>query len=592
MRTLLIIPLAVILLVTGLLSSMLAGQAITGYRNGVTATQDVERLRLLLSAQVKLSIERIATNAALTVERPMPALFAAQLEQARAASSLVIDAAIAFARDNAVRGVARNKSVSEIEAIDTALRQARASADNLLALDRPARSYQAIRDATEAMIDIVPRFEAPVLEAVIDTTATDPELAGLLNVARLAINLREASGRIASLFIAHLVARVPFNDADVARVRTLQGVATELDRMIAEGLQIAGAGDHARSLAAQMHDAYHGQIVGLLDSLMGDKGAGTSAAFLPADFTVQYLHWSGSIVALWEGVLAEATFRVNEDQVARVQGLRWAVASIGAVFVAVVVTLLLLHHYVVVPVSRLGSSLLRIASGERTAELASMQGPREIKALADAVETLRRAALVADATESRDRLAAQQRASLLSQTLAIAQSVCDPAHLLTTIGERLVTHLSAAGLELADTDDGLSPTVENVAQIVRDSTAVMRDTTDLADLAMNALHEVRLDGHLGAAQEVAVRLSALQAVVDERDAAVRRFSRPVLAALNELADSNRGDPDARHGADSLLMQPFQDVQDMVATIARMRDAMLRAHDALQKVATEETKAAA
>jgi hypothetical protein len=240
----------------------------------------------------------------------------------------------------------------------------------------------------------------------------------------------------------------------------------------------------------------------------------------------------------------------------------------------------------------LGGSLVRIASGERTAELPSIRRPREIATLAEAVEALRRAALVADATESRDRLAAQQRAGLLHQALAIAHSVREPAHELAEIAERLLAHLAVAGLEMADTAAALSPALDVVADLVRGSLAAMRETTALADAAVEALHEVALDGHLGAAQEVAVRLAALQSVVDERDTVVKRFSQPVLAALTGMAAARRGDRGACPGVDDLLRGPFQDVQEVVATIARMRDAVIRANDALQKVASEEVKAAA
>jgi hypothetical protein len=81
-------------------------------------------------------------------------------------------------------------------------------------------------------------------------------------------------------------------------------------------------------------------------------------------------------------------------------------------------------------------------------------------------------------------------------------------------------------------------------------------------------------------------------VVEQDRSVVKQFSQPVLSALTGLAAANRMDPAAPEGIDDLLDASFRDVQDVVATIAHMRDAVGRANEGLRDVGADDARAAA
>jgi hypothetical protein len=585
-----VLPLTVILLVTGLLAGMLASQAVTGYRNGQIAAEEVRYLSLLLSAQVRLIAERVATNRALAAERPMPEALAVRLAEARRESSRLLDAAKHFTPDGRGQDAGRDGPAA-VDAIITALEQDRIRIDNVLSADRGSRSYGAIRAITEATYGVVARFADPVLEAVVDTSAIDPELAGLLNAASLAIDLRETAGRIAIVFIAHMSAQQAFDAADVAEVRVLQGRVTELDRQLGKGLQIAGATHQVAPLVATMRRIYRDQTLVFLDEQIEAGARDGHYALSEAEFSQRYLNWSNTIIAVWEEVLREATARVDNDQEARLIRLCWTIGAIAAVLACVVATLVTLHRYVVVPMTRLGGSMLRIASGERTEEQLSIRGPREVTALAAAVEIFRRAAVVADATETRERLAMRQRSDLVRQALEAARTMREPSQKIEETAVRLALDLDAAGAEIATTGIETSSHLASAALAVRAGFATMRDLTAADDHALEALDEVNTDGRLGASRELADHLEVLRTAADHRDTAVRSFLQPVIAALIELSVAEgRAHHSAGDTIRGALDGPFGDVQEIVVMTARMHDAVTRATEASRQVANEEIRA--
>ena len=84
------------------------------------------------------------------------------------------------------------------------------------------------------------------------------------------------------------------------------------------------------------------------------------------------------------------------------------------VVVAVLEAVIVLSRRVVRPLAQLGAAITRIAAGDRSVPLTIRSCPREITEMVTAVETLRQAALIADAASMRQRTAARQRLAMLA----------------------------------------------------------------------------------------------------------------------------------------------------------------------------------
>src|SRR3954468_8281622 len=98
LKTLFVIPVAVILLVTLALAGTIAGQGWTGQERGRAAVQAVESMRLLLLLQSDLRDERIASNYALGVMHPLPEAARARLQRERGDTDRRIAAIVARLR--------------------------------------------------------------------------------------------------------------------------------------------------------------------------------------------------------------------------------------------------------------------------------------------------------------------------------------------------------------------------------------------------------------------------------------------------------------------------------------------------------------
>ena len=137
--------------------------------------------------------------------------------------------------------------------------------------------------------------------------------------------------------------------------------------------------------------------------------------------------WGQRIDNLRDAIMDATVARVTARQAMLERQFDLTVTGFGVVMVAVLESVVLLSHRVVGPLAQLGLAITRIAAGDRSTALSLQSGTREINEMVTAVETLREAALVADATALRHRLAARQRLELAREALGIARTVEGPA---------------------------------------------------------------------------------------------------------------------------------------------------------------------
>jgi hypothetical protein len=232
----------------------------------------------------------------------------------------------------------------------------------------------------------------------------------------------------------------------------------------------------------------------------------------------------------------------------------------------------LLSQRVVIPLAYLGAAITRIAAGDRSTPLQMHSGTREISEMVTAVETLRQAALVADAAALRHRMAARHRIEVLREALGIVQAMQEPAHAL----ERGVTRLSEgidATIAFVSTATTAPPsTLGTAADAVRVGLAKMRDSAADLDATFAAASSAQTEDRPEA--EFVAHILAVQAQVGRRDLAVRGFVQHSLVALRDAVSANGQVPGPV--LRELVSDQFDRIEETVAVVASMLAAVTRA----------------
>lgn len=583
LRTLFAIPIAVILLVVLSLAGVLLGQGLTGLDQGAEAILAVERMRQLVMLQSELWSERVVTNAALGQIFPLPADVAAGLARQRARSDEHIQTS-ALARSNgghrAERPPQPEPYLSELKA---RLHAVRGSIDDLLGRDRPGRTYQEESTIIPRMLEVSATLEMPLARASLDVIAADQGLSGLLTAARLAALMRDRYSAIAGVLAPRFTTDQTLTAADLEAVHVLWAQIVQLSRLLADTIDFASPPDSVRATLAMVRRVETLETRARLERLLvgGQTDAhGTAEISLTQTFLLPMSQAANRLrIAIVDAALA----RVQEKQNARRDELTVVAIATGVVVFALAAALALLRWRVVRPLALLGAAITRIAAGDRRDPVSLPSEAREIAAMAVSVETLRQAALIADASAIRQRLAEQHRLRLLREALAIVQTVREPAHALENGLEGLRQGIDEAIALMAPANP---PTLTAAANAVRLGLAEVRGAADDLETMIATAHKTPPDAWPEA--DIIAHILAVRAHVERRDAAVRALIPPNLVALRDTVG-----PAARErGRDDLVAEQFRRIEAAVATMASMREAVARAGGILRDLPLENEAAAA
>ena len=572
-KALFAIPILVILLVTLSLAGMIVSQEWAGHQRGAIAIAAVERADILNRLENQLSTERIATWDAFEADYPLPAPVAHELAASRAETDRVIGLLIANQRTDAVHANDREPWVPRIQA---SLAGGRERVDALLNTEPTNRTYEALRG-------IMPRMLTPValLEPRLALTATavitaEPDLAGIVAVARIGLALRDTLGGIAAATLPRLDAGEQLTKDDIRQVMSLLIQVDTTTKLMEFTFHLASPTDEMRRLLASAKRVREGIVQRQLD-LMIDTGARGIEAERPNIWSSRPVAiWAEHINALRNAILVETLHRVQVSQAARDRRLDLACTAAGAVALIILAVLVVLQRRVVRPLAQLGLAIARIADGDRRTRLAIHSTTREIAAMVTAVETLRQAALVADAAALRQREAAESRLLVLREVLAILRAVSEPSQSLEREVASLSLGIDAIVALMSSLHAESPPTLSAAATAVRAALRELRESTRALDQSGDAACQDEMPE-----TEIVARIGTVRAHIDRRDALVRTFLQPCLMALRDISPL-AGSPPAGNLHD-LIDDQFELIESTVATLASMRASAAHAADIVRKL---------
>jgi hypothetical protein len=584
LKTLFAIPIAIILLVTLSLAGMVATQGWSGQVQGRAAVEAVERMRLLQELQSELRAERLVSNFALGSPWPTPGAVRQRLVDARRDTDRGIAAIDNRLMANIVYDSNGDPPPAYLPTVRTRLTAARAWIDALLVGSPAGRSFVSLNETMPRMLAVSQVLDEPLNRASLAVTAADPALSGLVIEDRLTASLRDHVGLIAAVLMPRFNANERPDAAELGRVRLFLARAAYVTVLLSGATEVTGGSDAIRVALAELQTI---DVVGILRRLddLTDAAADIQDTIEPLLPQAVLVPWGERINVLRTAIVNATVERVTERRDARERQFDIVLTAFGLVMMAVLESAVLLSQRVVGPIAQLGLAITRIAAGDRGVPLVMRSGTREISEMVTAVETLRRAALVADAATMRQRQAARHRMMALRQAIGIVQTVREPARAL----ERGVASLSEgidAAIALTTTPTSSPPdTLERAATAVRVGLAEMRQSAADLEATFAAAGEAQTE-ELPEAEFVAHILS-VQAQVDQSDATVRGFVQSSLVGLRDAASADGG-----LTLRDLVSDQFQRIEATVATVASMRDATARAATIVRDLPFEEAPLAA
>jgi hypothetical protein len=205
-----------------------------------------------------------------------------------------------------------------------------------------------------------------------------------------------------------------------------------------------------------------------------------------------------------------------------------------------------------------------------------------------AVETLRQAALVADATVLRHRAAAQHRLEMLREALGIVRTVREPARTLERGVASLCEGIDATIALITAAMNAPPATLGVAATAVRVGLAEMRASEAELDATFTAADSAQAEDRPEA--EFVAHILAVQAQVDRRDLAVRGFVLPSLIALRDASTATGENPGP--ALRDLVSDQFARIEETVAVIAGMSATVTRASAIVRELSLDDTPMAA
>ena len=587
LKQLFAIPIAIILLVTLSLAGIMAGQGWSGQARSKAAVEAVAHMRLLLGVQTALRAERIVTNFALGQPYPLPNAVKRRIAGARLGTDEQIAAISVILRATAESDRHAPEEGPDLAKVVGGLDASRAHIDTLLATGQSARTFQALNAVMPSMIVIAGLLEAPLRRASLAVIRADEGLSGLLTLDRLTALLVDQIGRIVAILLPRFNAGGQWNDADMEQLRILLAGASYLTTLLEDTIEVAGPTSQVRTAMAELRTI---DVVGLPirlheQAIMATGGPAEDRLSFPQRIISP---WADRATALRGAIVDAAVARVAIRSVDRERQFDIVMTAFGAVIVAVLESVVLLSQRVVIPLSQLGQAITRIAAGDRGSALKLNSGTREIMQMVTAVETLRQAALVADAADLRHRMAARQRIELLRTALGIVQTVQESAHALERGVARLAEGIDATIAFVTTATEMPPSTLGAAADAVRIGLAEMRGSAADLDATFAAASSAQTENRPEA--EFVAYILAVQAQVGRRESAVRGFVQPSLVALRDASCVKGGVPGPV--LRDLVSDQFERIEETVAMVASMLASVTRAAAIVRDLPLDDTLMAA
>ena len=578
LRSMLAVPMAVIMLITVVLVAVLAAGSIRSWRDGQSALGRMEQLRLLMAFEEALGVERSPTNTALSAPFAVTPELGAAIVMRRQITDLRL-------REFAALPGASDRVRAAVDELSTHLSAARANADTVLQRPPERRSDFDVRAGIEEMVALPLLLFPTVDQMLAEMTASDPTLATLLTATRTASDLRLYAGSMAARFNLVIARRQPITPHDFDQILIQQGRILELHLLLLGNIGIADVGEQSRDEVQSMEGRYFGTAQRAIDQMISAGLSDGKFSLTQQEFIAQYAPGLATLSAVRDRLFALTRQRMQTNQAARLHRLEATAAAGGAVLLAVLAALLMLHQWIIRPLAALAVMIIRLAHGDRSVRWTARRGSREIAELANAIEVLRVATIEADAAAARRRIELQRWTAQLRQVLDTIDLMHTRAATITDVLPALLEQLrTLAQGTLAQGDVAAPPGLALAIAATHAGIDVLRHANGRLDAALQRMHsvgdreDISIDELNAAMDEVAGVVTAIQE-------AVNGVPHITLSAMRDLsAQTSQFNPPRGGPARAVHERILAQVQEMAAAAGGLQSALTQATHGLGELA--------
>jgi methyl-accepting chemotaxis protein len=432
---------------------------------------------------------------------------AATPAQLETIAKAVQSADAAFAKAKAVVG-ALDDNAMIMQGLNQAaakLADVRAQSDRAIALPMSARDQAAVKGFLPGTSQVVAIIE-PVLNRLENRVATaDASLTALLNVARIAQDLRISAGARAAAMSPALSARRPMTGAEFTAMDRNQG-RVDVDRERIES-DIDQLGNPVRLTSAMKDafDAYFGHAAQVIDKEM-------PAAHSDGKFSINADDLAGAIVpalvrffGIRDAALAEAADRAGAARDSALVMLALATVAVLVLLGVLAGVTVMLRHRVIAPLGKLTDVVSELAAGRHEVTIPASGRDDEIGSMAGSLQVFKEALIAkktadeqaageADAKIRRgqrvDRITSDFEA-MIGEIVNIVSSASTEleasAGTLTATAERseeLATTVAAASEEASTNVQSVASATEEMASSVNEISRQVQDSARIANEAV------------------------------------------------------------------------------------------------------------
>lgn len=349
------------------------------------AEELLQIVKAALSSSEYLSAERGPMNGMIGASQSDEPDLRVALDLARARSDAALDLAVQKLKASSCESCERATVLMAL--VGERVRQARKSADRLMAIAREERSTRAVEHAITRMFQLIEDMDHINDSVIFELVREEPAVAEHVITARLAAELREQAGRAGSLFTPALTSRRALSESELERLWIVFGRIYALGDLVESGRFEHLPDDSSSAFVVQMRKTYFGLGIAYLRQTALQDADDVSFP-TASSFAQHYVPLMQSITSLRDVDLDAAIQVVEKRKHATYRAFGFLAGSTVTIILLMVYILVLFSRRIIRPISAATDSVLNFSNGNYSAPADSFKQKDKIGALLAALQTL------------------------------------------------------------------------------------------------------------------------------------------------------------------------------------------------------------
>ena len=443
------------------------------------AIKDVEAFGAVLSASQQVASHRAPYLSPLFQDGPATP---AQLE-AIAKVSKAADAAFARAKASIAALDDSAPLLSDLDRAAARLAELRAGCDRAIVLPLSSRDRATLNGFMPGSFQVISMIE-PVLNRIQTRVAgADASLTALLNVARIAQDLRISAGGRAGTLSAPIAAHRPLTAAEFTTMDRNQGrVDVDRERIESDIDQLGNPARLAGAMKAAV-DAYFGHAALVVDKELPAARSDGKYSITSDELATSIVPAVERFFVVRDAALAEAAERASAARDGALMMLVIAIVVVTALLGVLAGVTLMLRRRVITPLAKLTEAVGELAAGRHEVTIPASGRDDEIGSMAGSLQVFKEALI---AKKAADEQASAEAEAKIRRGQRVDRITSD---FETMIGE-IVNIVSQASTELEASAGTLTATAERSEELATTVAAASEEASTNVQSVASATEEM------------------------------------------------------------------------------------------------------